>query len=150
MLRPWPTVGCVDDVCQAAPVVGALEDRMAAFQRCIEARDRAAAEDVLHAGYALVLVQPARAVMLRARWLEVLPDYVVHSYRVEEQVVDVDGDVAAVVHRVEMAATVLGQERSGLFVISDVWRRDTEAWRVWRRHSTPLRAGPLPGASSPS
>lgn len=37
--------------------------------------------------------------MSRTRWLEVLPDYVVHSYSVEERVVDLDGDVAAVIHR---------------------------------------------------
>ena len=126
-----------------------LEDRIASFQACIEARDREAAEDVLHAGYALVLVQPVGAVMSRSRWLEVLPEYVVRSYRVEERIVDVDGDVAAVIHRAEMEATVLGEDRSGLFVISDVWRRRRDQWQVWRRHSTPLRAGPMPGVGQP-
>lgn len=51
--------------------------------------------------------------MPRSRWLEVLPDYVVHSYRVEERVLDVDGDGAAVVQRVDMEVTVLGEDRSG-------------------------------------
>jgi hypothetical protein len=44
-----------------------------------------------------------------------------------------------------MKATVLGEDRSGLFVISDVWRRGEQGWRVWRRHSTPLSAGALAG-----
>ncbi len=127
-------------------MVDQLEDRIASFQTCIESRDREAAEDVLHPQYALVLVQPVRAVMSRTRWLEVLPDYVVHSYSVEERVVDLDGDVAAVIHRAEMEATVLGEDRSGLFVISDLWRRSGAQWQVWRRHSMPLRAGPMPGA----
>lgn len=126
-------------------MVDQLEDGIASFQRCIESRDREAAEDLLHPGYALVLVQPVKAVMPRIRWLELLPDYVVHSYTTEERIIDVDGDVAAVIHRAEMQATVLGEDRSGLFVISDLWRRTDGQWQVWRRQSTPLRAGPMPG-----
>ena len=116
------------------------------FQRCIEERDRAAAEAILDDDYALVLVQPAKAVMPRSRWLEVLADYVVHSYDVREMVMDVDDDVAVVLHRDEMSATVLGEDRSGTFVITDVWRRRGGTWRIWRRHSTPLAAGEMPGA----
>jgi uncharacterized protein DUF4440 len=124
----------------------ALDASMAAFQRCIEERDRTAAERILDPEYALVLVQPTPAVMPRARWLEVLPDYVVHDYRVEERFVDVAEDVAAVLQRVWMRATVLGEDRSGTLVISDVWRRTPDGWRVWKRHSTPFEAGRMPGA----
>jgi len=123
-----------------------LEAQAEAFQRCIEARDGAAARDVLDEDYALVLVHPQPAVMPRARWLEVLPEYVVHEYRVEERVVDVQGDTAAILQRVHQRATVLGEDRSGTIVISDVWRRGPDGWRVWRRHSTPLAAGRMPGA----
>jgi ketosteroid isomerase-like protein len=123
-----------------------LADAMRRFQECIENRDRELAEGVLDDDYALVLVQPARAVMPRARWLEVLSDYVVHSNSTDESVVDVDGDLAVVLHRDQMAATVMGQDRSGTFAITDVWRRREGQWRVWRRHSTPLQAGVLPGA----
>jgi hypothetical protein len=45
-----------------------------------------------------------------------------------------------------MHATVLGEDRSGTLVISDVWRRTAEGWRVWKRHSTPFEAGRMPGA----
>lgn len=123
-----------------------LAASMAEFQRCIEARDRAGAGRVLDNDYALALVTPARAVMPRDRWLEVLQDYVVRDYVVEEQIVDEDRDCAVVIHRVRMSATVLGEDRSGSFVISDVWRRRGDGWRVWRRHSTSLSAGPMPGA----
>ncbi len=94
---------------------------------------------VLDDDFALVLVQPAPAVMPRSRWLEVLPDYVVDAYDVEEAHVDVDGDTAAVLQRVRMTATVLGQDRSGVFVMSDIWRRGPDGWRVWRRHSSRSR-----------
>jgi ketosteroid isomerase-like protein len=121
-----------------------LADAMARIQACVEQRDQVGVEAVLDPDFALVLVHPARAVIPRARWLEMLPDYLVHSYVAGEPVIDVDGDVAAVLHRDEMTATVLGQDRSGTFVISDVWRRDDDGWRLWRRHSSPLDAGPMP------
>jgi ketosteroid isomerase-like protein len=117
------------------------------FDRVVCERDCAGAEAILHDEYALVLVQPSPATMPRARWLEVLPDYVVHDWRVEERTADVDGDLAAVLSRVAMEATVLGEDRSGLVITSDVWRRgDDGRWRVWKRHSTPLSAGRMPGA----
>ena len=35
-------------------------------------------------------------------------------------------------------ATVLGEDRTGMFIITDLWRRVEGTWRVWKRHSTPL------------
>jgi hypothetical protein len=118
---------------------------MAEFQRCIEERDRGGAEVVLDEDYALVRVNPALGVMPREQWLEVLKDYVVHEYVVDEQQIDVDGDDAAVLTKAQMLATVLGEPRNGTFIISDFWRRRDGRWRVWRRHSTPLTAGEMPG-----
>ena len=100
----------------------------------------------LQAGdFALELVQPVRNVMDREVWLEMLPDYVVHEWDVEEQILDLDDDRAAVLRRVRMSATVMGEDRSGVFVMSDLWRREDGVWRVWRRHSTPLMARRLGG-----
>lgn len=45
-----------------------------------------------------------------------------------------------------LEATVLGKDRSGTLVISDIWLPQADGWRVWRRHSTPLSAGDMPGA----
>ncbi len=123
-----------------------LQKRMQAFQRCIEERDRGTAEEILDDDYALVLVYPSRAVMPRDRWLEVLRDYIVHSYEVEAQITDLDGDCGTVLHRARMSATLQGQDRSGVFIISDVWRLREGSWRLWPRHSTPVSAGKLPGA----
>lgn len=125
-----------------------LTERMTLLQRCIETRDRRGVEDLLDDDYALLLVEPVLARMPRARWLEVLDDYLVHAYELEEQVVETDGDCATVLHRARMSATVLGQDRSGVFVISDIWRRRADGWRLWRRHSTPLSAGALPKAGA--
>jgi hypothetical protein len=46
---------------------------------------------------------------------------------------------------VQVRATVLGEDRSGPFVTSDLWRLRGDSWRIWRRHSTPLLAGAMPG-----
>ena len=122
-----------------------LSEAMRNFERAVLERDRDLAEQVLHEEYALVRVQPTPGSMPRAQWLDLLPDYVVHSWTVQERVVDESGDVAAVLSRVDMDATVLGEPRTGLFLVSDFWRRGEDGWRVWRRHSSPLTAGELPG-----
>ncbi|WP_183061925.1 YybH family protein [Motilibacter peucedani] len=117
------------------------------FQRCIEQRDQDLARRVLHDAYALVVVVPQPAVMPRERWVELLPEYVVTGYEEHEALVDVEGDVAVVLSRATQHATFLGQDRSGVFVITDTWLRGADGrWRVWRRHSTPASAGALPGA----
>jgi ketosteroid isomerase-like protein len=123
-----------------------LTEAMRRFDDAVLQRDHATAEAVLDEDYALVRVHPSVGVMPRAQWLELLQDYLVHSYVVEEQHVDKGDDVAAVLSRVHMEATVLGEDRSGLFLISDVWRRRDGQWRVWRRHSSPLTAGDMPGS----
>jgi ketosteroid isomerase-like protein len=117
--------------------------RVAVWDAAVRDRDEAAAAEVIADDFALQLVQPVRNVMNRQVWLEVLADYVVQEWEVEEEIVDVDGDVAAVMRRVRMEATVMGEDRSGVFVVSDLWRRIDGDWRVWRRHSTPLMAGRL-------
>ena len=124
-----------------------LTQRIEQFQASIDERDGTSA-GFLHEDFALVLVHPTPAVVSRQLWLDTGPDYVVHEYDTEETTIDVDGDCAAVIHRVRMRATVMGEDRSGLFVLTDVWRRNDGEWRIWRRHSTPLSAGPIPTADA--
>ncbi|HEU5000832.1 MAG TPA: nuclear transport factor 2 family protein [Lapillicoccus sp.] len=136
---PSMTVEAADD-----GATDELLERAAQWDAAIQDRDERAADALLATDFALELVQPVRSVMGREGWLEMLPDYVVHEWDVEEQVVDEGDDVAALLQRVRMRATVMGEDRSGTFVISDLWRRIDGEWRVWRRHSTPLMAGRLP------
>ena len=117
---------------------------MSQFQSAIETRDEAAADDVLHRDYALCLVAPESAVMSRASWLMTLPDYVVHEWTVEEKQIESSGNVAAILQRGFQRATVHGQDRNGLFVVTDVWLLEAGIWKLWRRHSTPLTAGQMP------
>lgn len=123
---------------------GDLSTAIDQFQRCIEDRDRDLADRLLDPDYALVLVTPTRVVFPRQQWLETLEHYVVHDYVVDEQVIDESDSEGAVLTRARMRATVLGEDRSGVFVISDFWRYRDGSWKVWRRHSTPFSAGALP------
>jgi ketosteroid isomerase-like protein len=127
------TVEAADDL-----AIDELLERAAHWVDAIQERDEVAAGAFLAPDFAMELVQPVRSVMNREVWLEMLADYVVDEWDVEEQVVDHGSDVAAVLQRVRTRATVLGEDRSGVFVISDLWRRIDGEWRVWRRHSTPL------------
>lgn len=121
-----------------------LIERWRGWQASIEARDVAAAAAYLADDYALELVQPDRAIVPRDAWLGLLPDYVVSGYDIESQIVDVSGDLGLILHRARQEATVYGEDRSGTFVLTDIWRLSDGTWRVWRRHSTPLSAGVMP------
>lgn len=121
----------------------AVAERSRDWDRVIQERDVATATHLLHDGFALVIVQPTKTIMSRDQWLGLLPDYVVGEWDIQEQVIDVDGDVAVVFQRVKMTAVVMGEDRSGIFMMSDVWRRTDDGWKVWRRHSTPMTAGEL-------
>jgi ketosteroid isomerase-like protein len=127
--------------------VDGLAARNEEWRQAIEDRDQERAAQILDADYALVLVHPAPATVPRAQWLAMLPDYVVHSWDVREQRVEVEGDVGLVCSLVDMRATVLGEDRSGPFVITDIWLARDGDWHVWRRHSAPLSAGPMPVGS---
>ena len=121
-----------------------LIDRWAGWQQAIEDRDVEATGGYMAHDYALALVQPVGALIGRAQWLASLPDYLISSYEIEDQIVDIDGDLAVVLHRARMRATVAGVDRSGIFVLTDIWRRDSGTWKIWRRHSTPMTSGAMP------
>ena len=123
-----------------------IGERTDNWQRAIEARDLDAAAQFLAHDYALVILQPQPVVVPRDEWLRMLPDYDVRGYTVEERIVESSEDIATVFQRVDQTAVVQGVERSGIFILVDVWVREAAQWRVWRRHSTPLSAGPAPRA----
>ena len=123
-----------------------IGDRTDQWQLAIEAREPEGAARFLSDDYALVIIQPQPAVVRRDEWLRMLPDYVVSGYSVEERIVETSPDLCTVFQRVDQTALVQGVERSGIFILVDVWRREADEWRVWRRHSTPLSAGVAPRA----
>lgn len=108
------------------------------------ARDNVAVLPFMDDDYTLVVLSPALARVTRSEWLAMLPDYVISSWVTKISEWDMSGDLAIHTHLVDQAAVVLGGDRSGLFTITDVWRRFDGAWKVWRRVSTPLNSGDMP------
>lgn len=121
-----------------------LEAAQHAWQDAIECRDVTAAEGLLHDEYSLVLVHPRPTLVPRRQWLELLPHYHVHEYAIHNQHTDLDGDTAASLQQIYQRATVLGEDRTGMFIITDLWRLVEGTWRVWKRHSTPIAPDLLP------
>ncbi len=120
--------------------------RADAWQRALEARDPEAAAVYLADDYALVVTDPRPTLIPRAEWLLLLPDYDIRAYEIQHREVSVRAGVGVVVQRVTMTAVVAGADRSGIFVLVDLWSEDDGVWRVWRRYSTPLSAGSIPRA----
>lgn len=74
--------------------------------------------------------------MPRQRWLELLPQYVVHEYAFEDVRIHVYGETAVMRSRYRQRATVAGADRSGSMMITDVWVNRDGRWQVVARHTS--------------
>jgi ketosteroid isomerase-like protein len=126
---------------QAKPNTG-VEQQIVELERQWAAaikRQDAAAMSQFHAdSYFLAIgVQgmPLRIVS-REQWLANLKYYVTESYTIDDIRVSVYGDTAVVFMLFTQKATVRGQDRSAQFVITDIWVKQKDGWRVAERHSS--------------
>jgi hypothetical protein len=123
-----------------------LSWRVEDFDQSVIERDADLAGSLLSDDFALVVTEPSPRTTPRERWLAVLRDYVVSEWTVLDRETYVAGASALVLSRVDMVATVLGVDRSGLFTTTDLWlRHDDGRWYDHRRISTPGSAGHIAG-----
>jgi ketosteroid isomerase-like protein len=112
------------------------EDR---WLKALLARDTAAADDILHPDYRLIIGiegQPLR-VMPRQQWLALLPDYRITGHSITDRRVSLYGDTAVVVMLWSQTATAPGdRDISGNFLLTDIWQNTPDGWRVIERHSS--------------
>jgi len=73
-------------------------------------------------------------------WLNLLNNYVTDSFSFDDIKVSVYGNVAIAMSMFTQKATVRGQDRSGQFVLTDIWQKGKKGWLLVERHST--RPGP--------
>lgn len=99
--------------------------------------DRAACADVL--GDDFLLTSARGILMTKSQWLAALDAFKCSAFSWEEMRVRPFGDVALVHARAKQAATVAGQDWSGVFLLTDLWVWRTGRWQVVSRHGT----GPL-------
>lgn len=112
-----------------------LEKQWAA---AIQLQDATQMDHFLAEGYFLVIAvqdQPLQVVP-RAAWLEALKVYVTESFQVDAIRVQVYGDTAVVFMLFTQKAIVGGRDRSAQFVITDIWVKQENGWRVAERHSS--------------
>jgi ketosteroid isomerase-like protein len=112
------------------------EDR---WLKALLARDTAAADDILHPDYRLIIGiegQPLR-VMPRQQWLALLPDYRITGHSITDRRLSLYGDTAVVVMLWSQTATAPGdRDISGNFLLTDIWQNTPDGWRVIERHSS--------------
>ena len=118
----------------AAQVVAQQEAWMAAWI----ANDRTVLERTLAPEFALVVSARPEARVDRAAWLRTAgSDYTCETFRYDGMQVRDFGDVVVVSSLATQRATAFGQDRSGTFFLTDVWRAGANgAWQVIARYSS--------------
>ena len=80
-------------------------------------------------------------IVQRQAWLNMLKDYyVTESFTIDDIKVNVYDNTAVAMLMFTQKATVRGQDRSGQFVLTDIWHKGKNGWLIAERHST--RPGP--------
>lgn len=103
--------------------------------------DTTALRELLAPEFTLTIAPQVEAGQVRLdRYLANVATYNLHEDRWEASDVRVVGDVAVVTSRFWQRATPGGRDRSGRFVLTDVWDRRGGTWRVVARWSTWLDA----------
>lgn len=72
----------------------------------------------------------------RQSWLNLLKDYVTESYTIDDIYVNVYGNTAVAMLMYTQTATVHGKDRSGQFVLTDIWVNTDNGWKITERHSS--------------
>ena len=85
----------------------------------------------------------------RQAWLTLLKDsYVTESFTIDDIKVNVYDNTAVAMLMFTQKATVRGHDRSGQFVLTDIWHKGNKGWLIAERHST--RPGPpVPAGMQP-
>ena len=101
-------------------------------------KERAACEAILDEEF---LLTSARGILIgRSEWIDsAMGPFDGKSFEWLDLKVRLFGDVAIVHAKTRQSAVVHGQDWSGVFLVTDVWLRRGENWRVVSRHGT----GPL-------
>jgi ketosteroid isomerase-like protein len=119
-------------------VVAEITALQEAWMRAWIANDRAVLERTLAPEFALVVSARPEARVDRAAWLRTAGgDYTCESFRYDAMQVRDFGDVIAVSSLATQRATAFGEDRSGTFFLTDIWRPGVDgAWQVIARYSS--------------
>lgn len=106
----------------------------------LKRRDEAQMEEFLADSYFLAVGVQGQPVVVvpRKNWLENLKFYKIESLSIDDIKVNVYGDTAVVMMMWTQKAAVGkdGIDRSAQFVLTDIWVKQKNGWRVAERHSS--------------
>jgi ketosteroid isomerase-like protein len=105
-----------------------------AFQR----KDLAALQNMMAVGYSLVIAieDLPLQVIPRDAWLEELGDYNITEASVDHIHVRIYDCVAVAVMLWRQKATLHGEDRTAVFMLTDIWVHVKDGWRLAERHSS--------------
>ena len=103
---------------------------------CIIRGDLDVLDRILADEYVLIVPDMPPGRFDRDAYIAVAKTVKADSYRYEDFLIRVYGEVAIVASRYEQVATYGSVERGGTYAISDVWVRRDDRWQLTLRHST--------------
>jgi ketosteroid isomerase-like protein len=117
------------------------------WNEAILRRDAPAMAGFLSDSYFLAIGIEGQPLLIvpRAQWLQTLEAYRLESQSIDDMQVHVYGDMAVVAMTYRQVGTAPGaRDISGNFLLSDIWIKTKDGWRVAERHSS--RQEKLPAA----
>lgn len=119
----------------------ALAGLQSAWMQAWIDRDRPTLEAILDEDFVLTVSANPSAPVTRSRWLAATETYLATDFSYDWMHVRLFGDMAVVASTATQTASVGGQDRSGTFFLTDVWRKTDGRWRVAARHSSRPETG---------
>jgi ketosteroid isomerase-like protein len=110
-----------------------------ALAQAVQERDMAFLEAHIGPEFTLTTGRPGAEVRSRSEWLQLTRDeYVVESFEFDDLIVQDYGDAAVVRSRYRQTGSMGGADRTGAYLMTDVWVRRDDRWQLVARHITPL------------
>ena len=108
------------------------------FATAIKSQDTVQTKKFLSDSYFLAIgVQGTQLQIIpRERWLIGLKDYITESFSIDDIKVNVYGNTAVAMLMYTQKAIVRGQDRSGQFMLTDIWVKGDNGWMIAERHSS--------------
>jgi hypothetical protein len=110
----------------------------------IQRQDPAVMEQYLASGYFLAVGREGHPLEIvpRKNWLDNLRNYKLESFNIDEIKVSVYDKTAIALMLFTQKATVGRGRRDGQLLITDIWVKEKNGWRVAERHSVRLEQPP--------
>jgi len=130
-------------------VVASIRQLQDAWMEAWIARDRATLERLLAPEFALVVSARPEARVERDAWLRTAgTEYVCESFRYDGMQLRDLGEIVVASSLATQRATAFGQDRSGTFFLTDIWRRGSDGeWQVIARYSSYPEPGTVSAAA---